>query len=309
MCKRTDIHRPSAFNHDDYEFIGCGSWAIGDCPLAQICIKEANEEIAEYQRRTGAEFSTHRHGGNCHVCGATFLDFAVFLHVPTGQLIRVGADCAKSIADGHAIAQFAAYRDKAAAARRRARGITIGRERLEERCPAAAAILDARDQYEEANPRDRETGATPDGRRWVPETYEEATIADIVGRLYQRGSISDKQWSFLDTLVEKHQQRKIREAERQAERDARPAVPESILDGRHEISGEVAALKTVENDYGVSTRMLVKTDSGWVAWGTVPSSIEGVDRGQRVMFTARFNRGDENGFAFFSRPTRACIAN
>lgn len=309
MCKRTDVHRPSAFNHDDYEFIGCGSWQIGDCALAQICINEANKKIADYQDRTGAKFSTHSHGGNCHVCGATFLDFAVFLHRPSGDLIRVGCDCAEKIADGHALAQFSIYRDKAAAARRRVRGIKIGRERLEERCPAAAAILDARDEYEANTPCDRETGAPLDGSRWIRETYEQATIADIVGRLYQRGSISEAQWNFLDVLCERHAANEQRAAERAAERDSRPEIPADVLDGRVVIEGEVVALKEVETDFGITTRMLVKTDAGWVVWGTRPSAIDDAERGDRVRFACRVSAGDERGFGFFSRPTKAEIVS
>jgi hypothetical protein len=309
MSKRTDVHRPSAFNHDDYEFIGCGSYQIGDCALAQICINEANKKIADYQDRTGAKFSTHSHGGNCHVCGATFLDFAVFLHRPSGDLIRVGVDCAEKIADGHALAQFSIYRDKAAAARRRARGIKIGRERLEERCPAAAAILDARDEYIASTPCDPETGAPLDGSRWVCETYEQETIADIVGRLYHKGSLSEAQWNFLDALCERQADHDRRAAERAAERESRPEIPSDVLDGRVELEGEVVALKAVESVYGLQTKVLVKSDAGWVVWGTLPSALVEAKHGDRVRFVCRVTAGDERGFGFFSRPSKPAFVS
>ena len=306
MCKRTDVHRPSAFNHDDYDFVCCGSYNLDPaCPLKSIAVREAEQFLRDYQARTGAKFSTHEHGGLCHVCGANFLDFAVFLHRPSGDLIRVGADCAAKISDGEPLAQFSIYRDKAAAARRRARGIKIGRERLEERCPAAAAILDARDEYEANTPRDRETGAPLDGSRWISETYEQATISDIVGRLYHKGSLSEAQWNFLDALCERQADHDRRAAERAAERESRPEIPSDVLDGRVVVEGEIVALKEVETDFGLATRILVKTDAGWVVWGTRPSSIDDAERGDRVRFACRIAAGDERGFGFFSRPTKA----
>jgi hypothetical protein len=87
-----------------------------------------------------------------------------------------------------------------------------------------------------------------------------------------------------------------------AEREA-ATVP--VVEGRYEIQGEVLSVKFQESQFGGSLKMLVEVD-GYKVWGTVPTDLYGVDRGDRVAFTATVERSqDDAGFGFFKRPTKA----
>ncbi|MCP4994759.1 MAG: hypothetical protein GY934_13410 [Gammaproteobacteria bacterium] len=69
---RRDIHRPSAINVEDYEFVALECIKIeffGDCELAR-------------RERTGGKWSSHAHGGNCHICGAWMGYSVAFYHAP-----------------------------------------------------------------------------------------------------------------------------------------------------------------------------------------------------------------------------------
>lgn len=93
------------------------------------------------------------------------------------------------------------------------------------------------------------------------------------------------------------------QADYPAPTDRRP-VPQ--LRGRVEMEGEVVSIRWVDNGHGRVAKMTVRHDEGWEVSGTVPSSIQDVDKGDRVRFTARIRassadptRGD------FTRPTQA----
>lgn len=83
-----------------------------------------------------------------------------------------------------------------------------------------------------------------------------------------------------------------------------------VVEGRQVITGEVIFAKEVENDYGFSVKMLIKTDKGFKVYGTVPSAmletstVEEI-KGRRVTLTATVSASqDDPGFGFYSRPTK-----
>jgi len=85
----------------------------------------------------------------------------------------------------------------------------------------------------------------------------------------------------------------------------REAATVPVVEGRYEIQGEVLTVKFQESQFGGSLKMLVEVD-GYKVWGTVPTDLYGVDRGDRVAFTATVERSqDDAGFGFFKRPTKA----
>ena len=78
-------------------------------------------------------------------------------------------------------------------------------------------------------------------------------------------------------------------------------------EGRVRFQGTVVSLKLVESDFGLTTKVTVKVaaENGvWLAWGTLPSSLSGVQRGDTVALTAALARGRDAHFAFFKRPTK-----
>lgn len=127
-----------------------------------------------------------------------------------------------------------------------------------------------------------------------------------------------------------------RKARIAAERAARDADAADCPEGRVTITGEVVSVKRQENQFGTTTKMLVRDDSGFKVWGTMAAPLadalyqrwyEGkqnelgddfhtynygpdvwfeVARGSRVTFTATVKKSDDDRiFGFFNRPTKA----
>ena len=327
MTTRTDCHRPSAFKHDDYTFIAFGTYRDEVDPLVVKVVAEQQEIVDNFRSSTGATWSDHDHGGMCHVCGASFLDYCIFYHTPTNSLIKVGNDCAKQIQDGNPVAGYEKFRHSVKVGIAAKAGVKKANMLMQQNCPNALEILQIWDEYQNSCERDPETGSPTtiggvavstdefgvsrdqDGNRvsMTMESFEVGVINDMYRQLIRKGSLSDKQWSFMNTCVEKEENRAKVEAARKAEADARPPLPDCILNGRNRIEGEIVTKKDVNNDYGVQTKVLVKSDYGWVVWGTLPSAIDNANRGDKIAFNALVNKGDGNGFGFFSRPTKAEI--
>ena len=101
-----------------------------------------------------------------------------------------------------------------------------------------------------------------------------------------------------------------KEAERKAELEAKWAAEleaaEPVPTGRIDVSGKVLSYKYQESMYGSTLKMLVKDDRGFKLWGTVPSAIYEVERGDMVSFTATVEPSkDDDKFGFFKRPSKA----
>jgi hypothetical protein len=86
------------------------------------------------------------------------------------------------------------------------------------------------------------------------------------------------------------------------EEDTRPDLEE----GRYKLSGVVKSTKVAFTDWGSSLKMLLELDNGNRVYGTVPSSIDEVDPGDRISLTGTVKRSDDdNHFGFYSRPSKA----
>lgn len=274
---RTDVHRPSAINPDDYEFVAV-ECARADDLGAVMMIQAERERIRAHMAATGGSYSRHAHGGNCHVCGnANAIYTALFYHAATNSYVRMGEDCANKCYMGNA-ASFRRIRDAAEAAEFARAGKLKAQGILAEHGLEAAWTL-----Y--VSPFD------PNGHA------DNNVIRDLVANLVRYGSMSEKQISFLRSLVERIPQREQIAAERQAERAAAQPAPT----GRLKVAVEVVSVKAQENDFGSRTVMTVKAlVGGWLAWGTAPT---GVNRGDKVTLVATFAPSDKDPkFAFFKRP-------
>lgn len=90
------------------------------------------------------------------------------------------------------------------------------------------------------------------------------------------------------------------------ERAREYANAEEVPEGRLEVSGEILALKTQDGYFGPEHKMLIKDKRGFKLWGTRPSSLYGVERGDHVSFMATAERSsDDPKFGFYKRPTKA----
>lgn len=276
---RTDIHRPSVIQPEDYEFVGLETQKVEGMSDVYAVIAE-RERINAHMERTGGKRSGHEHGGNCHVCGAHCVYTALFYHQKTNTYIRTGMDCAEKLWQCDAI-RFRVFRDAIRAAqehlagKRKAEGVLIqaGLERA----------------WQIANL------PSPGSNPWAYNT-----LCDIVRKLIRYGSISERQIGFLKSLVEKIDKSDEVQAKREMEREAAEDAPE----GRVEFTGEVLSIKEQESQYGTTWKMLVKSvDKGFKVFCTIPSSMD-VVRGSRVQLCVTITRSDKDPkFGFGKRPT------
>ncbi len=307
MKARHDAHRPSTIKPMDYEYVAQQCMKIeglGDCEI----LMENRKRIAAHMKMTGGKYSGHEHGGNCGVCGSVNAVYTVlFYHAKTNSYIRMGTDCADKCHMGNP-EDFRTFRTQVQDALKRRAGKAKAQAILTE------GGLDRVWTIYEATTASGFPGEQVDitGRQ-VPSSvpFEERTIFDIVGKLVQYGSISEKQTAFIAKLVSKIDTRAER-ARQRAEEDAK-ALP--CPTGRLQVEGTVLSTKYQESPYGETLKMLVKTDAGWKVWGTVPSVLEiftdgdvqrGLQHGDRIRFTATVTPSDKDDkFGFFKRPTKA----
>jgi len=275
---RTDIHRPSVIQPEEYVFVGI--WydpneadVVGGARL----LREERENIKAHMEKMGGRWANHQHGGTCHVCGAHAVYLAAFYHEHHNEVIRVGQDCAEKLDMGCEDA-FNAARRKVASAKEHATGKARARLQLEEKGLLAAWTL-------------WETNSRADSDTEI--------VVDMVGKLVSYGNLSDKQWEFLRRLMYRIENREVLEAQRAAEKEKAQDCPT----GRLDIVGTVLSTRVVEGAYGDTLKMFVKTSGGYTLWGTVPSSLQ-VERGQEVRFRATVEPSkDDPKHGYFSRPT------
>lgn len=279
---RTDIHRPSVIQPEEYIFVGI--WydpnemeVVGGARL----LREERENIKAHMEKMGGRWANHQHGGTCHVCGASAVYLAVFWHQPTNEYIRVGEDCTEKMDMGEP-ERFATARRAA----KNARDAIAGKKK---------ALLILKDLGLEAAWKYYET------TEYLPE-YEESTCQDMVANLVRHGSFSDKQEEFLRSLLYRIENREAIKAQRAAEKASAQDCPT----GRVKVKGTVLSLKEVEGFYGKTLKMFVKSDEGYTLWGTVPGSLHSIEKGEEVIFTATVEPArDDKKHGFFSRPVRA----
>lgn len=282
---RNDIHRPSAIIPADYDFVAFREAEGG--PLALAGHAHALMTIRQHMDRTGGKWSGHEHGGSCDVCGNVHArSHAIFYHPKTNTYIKTGADCADKIDDGVADA-FRTFRKTVADARKRKAGQEKAKLML-----ADWDLTEAWDLYS----RDATEGFTKG----------QHIIRDVVRKLISYGHLSDKQLDLIRRLLAQQEEDAQRQAQREAEAEAAQPIP--AMDGRRKVEGEVVSLQWRENRFGMQLKMLVKHADGWKVWGSAPSAIADVKRGQMVRFVAAVQASDDDPkFGFFSRPAQAEI--
>lgn len=190
---RTDIHRPSAINPDDYEFVAVKY--IGQSERGEESTIGSRQIIAQHIQRTGGRYSSHQHGGTCHVCGANALYLAVWYHEKTNTYICTGEECADKMdllgADFQSV-RAQVKRDKTYRTGRAKAERVLTERNLQD---AWAIYSDTvRDNFQ----------------------FEEHTITDIVAKLIQYGDLTEKQWNFLVNLLTRIEQRGQKKAQRDA---------------------------------------------------------------------------------------------
>lgn len=282
---RTDIHAPSRILVEDYSFV-----AFNVLPKAELCgfemIKAERARLEKHMNATGGRYSTHEHGGSCHICGASAIYTATFYHEPTNAYIRTGLECAE-ILDACDVKGF----------RRRVAPLLLVR-RGKRKAQAKLVELDLVKAWE--------MYVAPQEAREFWET-EESVVVSIVNNLIHYGSLTVNQYGYLKSLLEKIETRADRRAAWKAEREAEALLAKDVPEGRFQVTGVILSVKEPDmSQQFPAWRMTVKTADGYRVFGSVPAALKGVDKGAMVTFSAEVKRSDRDAkFGFYSRPTKA----
>lgn len=279
METRTDIHRPVALITEDYEF----AYAFDAHPEEgdrAACIPFVNMLLAD-----GYKFGGVYGDGQCSHCGQHIRYTAVLKHIPTKTLIRVGEQCLDN--------RFALATEEFQALRKAAK---LNRDRIK--------LSDRRAAWYAINP-DREIAMGFCVASVSAGDYGyEGMRYNFVHNVNRYGETSDR---FVQAIMRDMVRTDAREEKRAAEKAQ--AVPVPVIEGRTSVSGEVVSVKWQENDFGGREVMTVRDDRGFLLWGSVPSSLDGIEKGERVSFMATIQRSDrDETFGFFKRPSKAVRA-
>ena len=336
MASRKDIHRPSAIVPVDYAFVGLEvvRWEYSYHAIATGLVLQERARIRAHMDRTGGTYSTHQHKGNCMVCGAHCIYTALFYHEKTNSYIRTGMDCAakmdmgdperfRKLTDAIKAAQFARSGWKKAEGVLDQRGLGAvwdiflkvqrpDSSTLEGSLQAAGlegdevARMALRDMWEEQ-------GLDPNAQP-VSWGKEEMTLVDIVSKLAKYGSLSERQYDYLGQLALNIIDRPAILAKKEAEERRRAEEKAKLPDcpeGRIDFTGTILKVEWKEDQYGgysygqPSGRFVctVKSDEGWLVWGTLPSGCDGAEKGDRVEMRATLERSiKDRTFGFMRRP-------
>lgn len=220
-------------------------------------------EIIDAELDKSATFAEFR--GRCDCCGSTRLSYACHVvHKPTKQGYYIGRDCAEKLlnmAEGSFKHMSVALAEKAESRRRR-------------------------NWWLHQNPQHREIV------EWA-EGSDHYIASDVVRKLKAYGSISERQVELLHKI-------RAQVAERAAAAAAEPKPTGPAPTGRIEVEVTVLGTKFVENDFGGTTKALVRlAGTNTKAWVT----SAGLGRGDVAVIRATFERSrDDEFFAFGSRP-------
>ena len=301
---RTDIHKPSVINPDDYQYV-CSMTRpveIGDA----IYLEQERRYLELHMGRTGGSWSNHEHGGNCHVCGAHFVDYAVFWHQPTNVYIKTGLECADKLGGGNREAFQKVKTERQAMERAK-----MGKLK-------AAAILKERgifDQISKWSAAPGEIGGAFDPHSAHFDGLDDRLALKLVGwlesmhslvvNLIRSGELSESQWDYLDRLVALAENVRKLQAKIDEERKSAPPVPE----GRQEVTGIILGLKWEEGRFQNTLKMLLQDDRGFKVWTTVPKVImDKAEKGTRLSFEVTLSRSETDPvFGIGKRPTKAKI--
>jgi hypothetical protein len=283
---RKDIHRPSVIEPKDYMFVACElieGCLSGDISALQF-IAEERKRIRDHMQSTGGNYSNHRHGGNCMVCGSANAIYTIlFYHQPSNTYVRMGQDCARKCEIGYDNQKLNLFKTACKEALALQTGKKKAQALLEQKEISAAYLV-----YEKKQ----------------EKNYLENTITDIVSSVIRYGNLTEKQENYLRSLLNQLPVFDEKMRRRTEEKQQAKEVP--ITNDRIEITGEILSKKVIENQFGFRTVITVKTIDGWIAWGTCPP-IE-VGRGCKISFVAGIQASEsDKKFGFFSRPKNARI--
>lgn len=278
MTQRNDPHRPGAIVPANYEPIlgyNCATsqdgWPVPSfgivCELDRRTYDAKGHVLAngscngksdrvcctsEAYRRAGASGNeVYGSPGKCGSCGAWFIYGELWLHVPTGDYLHLGHDCAS---------KYGLMMDRSAAelANGRHRAAIATQIRKAERAEDRAAFLESHQGLAAAF----EVGDAQSANRGAQ------IIADIAARFVEFTSLSDKQVALVMKLADEI-------------RNPKPPVPEDVhvpapFGKGVEFEGVITSAKLRKSEFGVTWKISIKVAAPggcWIAWGSAPAGV------------------------------------
>jgi hypothetical protein len=277
---RTDLHRPSVINPEDYDFVAVKY----DGPNYERITMAAGGRAAirAHMDQTGGKYSGHRHGGSCHVCGAGALYLAVFHHRPTNTYICTGEDCADKMALGrdefHTLRKAVAAGVAAATGKKRAETTLRGRG-----LDIVWELFTAEDQS--------------------GYNYAQDTLCNLTDSLVRYGDLTPKQWAYVEKLVEKLPKVAQDIADRAAKLEAQKAFSQHVgtVGERREFIAQVTVRANYETQFGIQTVYVCEDSQGNVivykgAGALYNDKGHGAQKGDYVRFKATVKaHGERDG--------------
>jgi hypothetical protein len=310
MTTRTDVHSPASIIPADYTFLfgyahpsSVDGWPIPGYNLELIQATRTGKPVQGFRdssltinpilrkfpqttRSSTADgtpitFAAIHKNGACDVCGAWHIEGSVFYHVPTGEAIALGWQCAEKLE----LDWDDSERQLIAGNRKAARQSAVAK---------AKRFAFLRDFVDTA--KDIDATLLADLR------VDHHIVRDIRSRIIRGYEPSTKQLDLVRKLAA--------DTRKPAEKHVRAPVE----DNRQRVTGKVVGVKIHDGAYGSSLKITVKIetpDGSWLTWGTAPSALLslvqdlGGLRGATVAFDAKLVRADDSEhFTFFKRPTK-----
>jgi len=237
---RTDAHRPSAINPDEYDYVSCdyfGQWGS-----VMHAIDRAH--FRAHMERTGGKHAQKFNTGSCHICGAAAMYVARYYHRPSNTYITTGMDCASKM-DMPGDENFSAFRKLVRDARKAVAGKKKAQAML-----ADLGLADAWKLYD--------YGYDDGWRR------EEPIVQSIVDKLVRYGSISDPQVALVSKLLVDNADRPRRDAELQAKREEEAATSKYVgsLGERAEFELTVDFTTSFDTQFGIMHVHIMRDATG-----------------------------------------------
>lgn len=254
-------------------------------------VKRWEEDIAYYfpHWKSACTHPTHNIH-RCHHCGnGTVRYISVVEHLPSKALIVFGSECTHHLgfADRHAF-KLAQIKSRA------------------EQGHARLRVWNTRTQFLAANPK---LAAIIESKPLEQTAHAQNAFArDILAKLDQYGSLSERQVECLIESLERDTTRVSRKAQDEIEKAALLAAGVRAPEGRKTVEGTVVSTRVQESQFGMVYKWLVKLTDGTKVWTTIPTGLGTELKGLRVRFTATFEVSkDDQLFAFGKRPTKASV--
>lgn len=277
---REDVHRPTVFQPEDYDFSHTGTFSSDEF-LADVRREDA--AMMKLLRGEGWVWADSHLSGKCDHCGSAIVHYAVMRHEPSHKLIHIGETCLNGRFE-MANASFDSWRK-----------LRVGKAARDAKAERLANLLAAHPELEALS---FYAVQSPSWDGNGPDDF----LISIANRMWGKAELTEKQIDAAKrALARKAEREAKREAEAEALKDLAPLQP-----GRRTITGEVIHTKWVDSHFGYgssgSLKGLIRDADGYKFWGTLPTAWEG-EKGDTITITATIEPKDgEPTFAFYKRP-------